>query len=54
MPGNEDMVVDVVKKIRPEAESWPGLSEQGSAKDKWILCRLFSRDADLGRQAGRA
>jgi hypothetical protein len=35
-------------------QRWPGLSEQGSAKDKWILCRLFSRDADLGRHAGRA
>jgi hypothetical protein len=39
---------------KPVRQRWPGLSEQGSAKDKWILCRLFSRDADLGRHAGRA
>ena len=33
---------------------WLGLSEQGSATDKWIVCRLLLRTADLGRQAGRA
>jgi len=39
---------------RTYGERWPGLFGQESAKDKWILCRLFSRDADLGRHAGRA
>jgi hypothetical protein len=35
-------------------ERWLGLSEQGSATDKWIVCRLFPRTTDMGRQAGRA
>jgi hypothetical protein len=34
-------------------ERWPGLSEQGSATVKWIVCR-FRRVADTGRHAGRA
>jgi hypothetical protein len=37
-----------------EIERWLGLSEQGSATDKWIVCRLFPRTTDMGRQAGRA
>jgi hypothetical protein len=40
--------------MQQEEERWPGLFGQESAKDKWIVCRLFSRDADMGRHAGRA
>ena len=35
-------------------ERWPGLSAQRLATDKWIVCRLLSRIADMGRHAGRA
>ncbi|WP_216820920.1 MULTISPECIES: hypothetical protein, partial [unclassified Sphingobium] len=31
---------------------WPGWSEQGSALDKWIVCRFFARTADMGRHVG--
>lgn len=36
------------------SERWPGWSAQGSATDKWIVCRLFPGTADMGRHAGRA
>ncbi|PHP19825.1 hypothetical protein CG471_09970 [Sphingobium sp. IP1] len=35
-------------------QRWPGWSEQGSAWDKWIVCRFRDRTADMGRQGGRA
>ena len=34
-------------------ERWPGLSEQGSATVKWIVCRVPCL-ANMGRHAGRA
>ena len=37
-----------------ELERWLGLSAQGSALDKWIVCRLLRRITDMGRHAGRA
>jgi len=35
-------------------ERWLGLSAQGLATDKWIVCRVLPRIADMGRHAGRA
>ena len=35
-------------------QRWPGLSAQGLATDKWIVCRVLPLIADMGRHAGRA
>ena len=36
------------------SERWSGWSGQGLAAAKWIVCRLFPRNADMGCHAGRA
>ena len=50
----EDFEYQAASWDKERRERWPGLSAQGLATDKWIVCRLFPRFADMGGHAGRA
>ena len=51
---NIDTIIDFMSVYLKDKERWLGLSAQGLATDKWIVCRLLPRFADMGRHAGRA
>ncbi len=49
----DQIALELGKRAEDVEQRWPGLSEQGSATVKWIVCRVPCL-ANMGRHAGRA